>query len=86
MAVSSGVEPWILNGGIVVVVVGGVVVVVDELEVVAGALEVVVDPVSALQAATRTTKTSRRQIRRYMVDLGVIVRSPSRDLIRTLTV
>jgi hypothetical protein len=83
MASSSGGAFSIVRvgAGTVVVVVGSVVLVV-----VVAPLEVVVASVSDEQAALSTARTSRRERRRYMVDLEVVVRSPSRDLPRTLTV
>jgi hypothetical protein len=82
MANSSGGAFSIVRVGAgTVVVVGSVVLVV-----VVAPLEVVVASVSDEQAAPSTARTSRIERRRYMVDLGMIVRSPSRDLPRTLTV
>jgi hypothetical protein len=67
--------------GIVVVVAGRLVeVVVVSLDV------VVVSRVSAEQAVTTSTSTNKAEKRRYMVDLEMIVRSPSRDLPGTITV
>jgi hypothetical protein len=77
-----------LNGGMVVVVVGGTVVVVEVVDVVASVVDVVVDSTasSAVHALAMTARTSKTAIRRYMVDLANVVRSPSRDLAITLTV
>jgi hypothetical protein len=60
------------TGTVLEVVVGDVELVVVSLEVVAGSA-------SGAQAVARKTRTSRRERRRYMVDLEVFVRSPSRD-------
>jgi hypothetical protein len=59
------------------VVVVGVVVGAEELVVVS--LEVVAGSASGAQAVAKRTNTNRREKRRYMVDLEVVVRSPSRD-------
>jgi hypothetical protein len=78
-----------VNGGTVVVVVGGTVVVVvggTVVEVVVVGLVVVIGSASWLQAPMTRASTSKTAKRRYMVDLGVIVRSPSRDLPGTITV
>jgi hypothetical protein len=71
----------VVVGATVVVVVGGTVV-----EVVVIALDVVAGSASWLQAVAIRTSTSRTEKRRYMVDLEMIVRSPSRDLPGTITV
>jgi hypothetical protein len=73
-----------VNGGTVVVVVGGTVVVVvgaTVVELVVVALEVVIGSASRLQAPMTRASTSTTEKRRYMVDLEVIVRPPSRDLL-----
>ena len=78
--------PFTVNGGIVVVVVGGMVVVVVGREaVVVVSLVVVVSPESGEHAVTTMTSANRTERRRIMVDLGMIVRSPSRDRAGTLT-
>jgi hypothetical protein len=78
-----------VNGGTVVVVVGGTVGVVvggTVVGVVVDTLEVVIGSASWLQAPMTRASTSRIEKRRCMVDLGVVVRSPSRDLPGTITV
>jgi hypothetical protein len=50
---------------------------VVEVEVVA--LEVVVGSASWLHAVAASASTSNTERRRYMVDLEMVVRSPSRD-------
>jgi hypothetical protein len=81
MARSSGGAFSMARVGTGTVVVGGGSVLVVVLP-----LEVVVASVSEEQAPTSRATTSRTERRRNMVDLEVVVRSPSRDLHRTLTV
>ncbi len=69
-----------VNGGIVVVVVGGTVVVVVVELVVAGDDVVDSTAASGAQAVAMAARTSKTAIRRYMVDLEMDFRSPSRDL------
>jgi hypothetical protein len=78
----------IVNGGIVVVVVGGTVVVVGDwvVEVVVVSREVVACSASGEQEVAMTARTSKTERRRYMVDLEMVVRPPSRDRPGTLTV
>ena len=77
-----------LNGGMVVVVVGGTVVVVDVVDVVASVVDAVVDSTasSGAQAVVMAARTSKTAMRRFMVDLEMDFRPPSRERAGTLTV
>jgi hypothetical protein len=77
----------IVNGGMDVVVVGGTVVVVGgrAVEVVVVSLDVV-SATSGEHAVAMTARTSKTERLRYIVDLEMVVRSPSRDRPGTLTV